>query len=156
MLVANISFFTLYMYRTYQKRKKTFNRFWVVLVCIIVLFIFLKIVLCAVNLSHDKKKKTSWKYHYDNNHELEPVGLLKNGALQVLSSWQNQTVLQCLKRHRKNCFTFNIFWELKMESFGEASSKKTCFSLYLEKRKLFIQLFWPLGFTMVAKKNYLP
>ena len=86
-----------------------------------------------------KKKKTSWKYHYDNNHELEPVGLLKNGALQVLSSWQNQTVLQCLK----------------IESFGEASSKKTCFSLYLEKGKLFIQLFWPLGFTMVAKKNYI-
>ena len=41
-----------------------------------------------------------------------------------------------------------------MESFGEASSKKTCFSLYMEKGKLFIQLFWPLGFTMLAKKNY--
>ena len=43
-----------------------------------------------------------------------------------------------------------------MESFGEATSKETCFSLYLEKGKLFIQLFWPLGFTMVAKKNYFP
>ena len=31
-------------------------------------------------------KKISWKYDYDNNHELEPVGLLKNGVLQVLSS----------------------------------------------------------------------
>ena len=41
-----------------------------------------------------------------------------------------------------------------MESFGEASSKKTCFFLYMEKGKLFIQLFWPLGFTMLAKKNY--
>ena len=98
-------------------------------------------------------KKTSWKYDYDNNHELEPVGLLKNGVLQVLSSWENQTVLQCLKHHRKNCFTFNIFWELKMESFGEASSKETCLSLYLEKEKPFIQLFWPLALTMVAKKN---
>ena len=101
-------------------------------------------------------KKSSWKYDYDNNHELEPVGLLKNGVLQVLSSWENQTVLQCLKHHRKNCFTFNIFWELKMESFGEESSKETCFSLYLGKGKLSIQLFWPLDFTMVAKKNYFP
>ena len=98
-------------------------------------------------------KKSSWKYDYDKNHELEPVCLLKNGVLQVLSSWENQTVLQCLKQ---NCFTFNIFWELKMESFGEATSKETCFSLYLEKGKLFIQLFLPLGFTMMAEKNYFP
>ena len=42
-----------------------------------------------------------------------------------------------------------------MESFGEATSKETCFSLYLEKGKLFIQLFWPLRFTMVAKKTTL-
>ena len=91
-------------------------------------------------------KKSSWNYDYDNNHGLEPVGLLKNGVLQVLSSWENQTAL----------LTFNTFWELKMESFGEAASKETCFSLYLEKGKLFIQLFWPLGFTMVAKKNYFP
>ena len=81
------------------------------------------------------------------------MGLLINVVLQVLSSWENQTVLQCLKHHRKNCFTFNIFWELKMESFGEATSKETCFSLYLEKGKLFIQLFWLLSFTMVAKNN---
>ena len=40
-----------------------------------------------------------------------------------------------------------------MESFGEATSKETCFSLYLEKGKLFIQLFWPLSLTMVAKKT---
>ena len=83
----------------------TFNKFWVVLVCFIVLFIFLLIVLRAVNLSHDKKKLLENMII----HELEPVGLLKNGALQVLSSWQNQTVLQCLKRHRKNYSTFNIF-----------------------------------------------
>ena len=70
-------------------------------------FYFFKIVLCAVNLLHDKK--SSWKYDYDNNHELEPVGLLKNGLLQVLSSWENQTVLQCLKYHKKNCLTFNVF-----------------------------------------------
>ena len=38
-------------------------------------------------------KKTSCKYDYSNNHDLEPVGLLKNGVLQVLSSWENQTVL---------------------------------------------------------------
>ena len=42
-----------------------------------------------------------------------------------------------------------------MESVGEATSKETCFSLYLEKGKLFIQLFWPLRFTMVAKKTTL-
>ena len=53
-------------------------------------------------------KKSSGKYDYDNNHELEPMGLLENGVLQV-SSWENQTILQCLKHHRKNCFTFNIF-----------------------------------------------
>ena len=77
-------------------------------------FYFFKIVLCAVNLS--MIKKSSWKHDCDNNHELEPVGLPKNGVLQVLSSWENQTILKCLKHHRKNCFTFNIFWELKMES----------------------------------------
>ena len=43
-----------------------------------------------------------------------------------------------------------------MESFAEATSKETCFSLYLEKGKLFIPLFWPLGFAMVAKTNYFP
>ena len=77
-------------------------------------FYFFKIVLCAVNLS--MIKKSSWKHDCDNNHELEPKSLLKNGVLQVLFFWENQTVLQCLKHHRKNCFTFNIFWELKMES----------------------------------------
>ena len=46
-----------------------------------------------------------------------------------------------------------FFWESKMESFSEAASKGTCFSLYLERWKLFIQLFWPLSFTMVVKKN---
>ena len=46
-----------------------------------------------------------------------------------------------------------FFWELKMESVGEATSKETCFSMYLQKGKVFIQLFWPLRFTMVAKKK---
>ena len=40
-----------------------------------------------------------------------------------------------------------------MESFGYATNKETCFSLYLEKGKLFVQLFWPLGFTMVEKRT---
>ena len=109
-------------------------------------FYFFKIVLCAVNLLYDKK--SSWKYDYDNL-ELEPVSPLKNGVAGIIF-WENQTVLQCLKHHRKNCFTFNIFWEPKMESFGEESSKETCFSLYLEKGKPFIQLY----FTM--KKIYFP
>ena len=96
-------------------------------------------------------KKTSWKYDYDNNHELKPIGFLKNGVLQVLSSWENQTVLQCLKHHKKKCFTFNrIILRSK-----NATTKETCFSLYLEKGKLIIQLFWPLSVTMVAKKNTL-
>ena len=148
-------FWTLWLPTVFKKQKLliSFGSCSYLFYCVFYLF---KIVLCAqlVNLSHDKK--SSWKYDYDNNHELQPVGLLKNVVLQVLSSWENQTVLQCLKHHRKNCFTFNIFWELKMESFGEATSKETCFSLYLEKGKLFIQLFWPLSFTMVTKKNYFP
>ena len=40
-----------------------------------------------------------------------------------------------------------------MESFREAASKETCFSLCLRKGKPFIQLFWLLGFTVVAEKN---
>ena len=40
-----------------------------------------------------------------------------------------------------------------MESFREAASNETCFSLDLRKGKLFIQLFWLLGFTVDAKKN---
>ena len=35
-----------------------------------------------------------------------------------------------------------------MGSFREAASNKTCFFLYLLKGKLFIQLFWLLGFTV--------
>ena len=40
-----------------------------------------------------------------------------------------------------------------MESFRQAVSNETCFSLYLREGKLFIQLFWLLGSTVVAKKN---
>ena len=40
-----------------------------------------------------------------------------------------------------------------MQFFREAASKETCFSLYLEKGKSFIQLLWLLGFTIVAKKT---
>ena len=113
-------------------------------------FYFFLIILCEF-IIRKMIKKTSWKYDYDNNHELEPVGLLKNGVLQVLSSWENQTVLQCLKHHKKKCFTFNrIILRSK-----NATTKETCFSLYLEKGKLIIQLFWPLSVTMVAKKNTL-
>ena len=39
-----------------------------------------------------------------------------------------------------------------MESFGEATSKETCYSFYLEKGKLFIQFLRPSDFTMVAIK----
>ena len=84
----------------------------------------------------------------------QSVGLVKNGVLQVLSSWEKQTVLQCLKLHRKSVlYLIEFFWESKMETFHEATSKKTSFSLYLEKWKLFIQLFWLLSFTMVARNN---
>ena len=40
-----------------------------------------------------------------------------------------------------------------MESFGKATSKDNCFSLYQEKGKLFMQLFWPLSCTMVTQKT---
>ena len=116
-------------------------------------FYFFKIVLCAVNLS--MIKKSSWKHDCDNNHELEPVGLPKNGVLQVLSSWENQTILKCLKHHRKNCFTFNIFWELKMESFGEATSKEICFFLCLEKRKNLYTIILAIRFHYDSKKELL-
>ena len=34
------------------------------------------------------------KFHsWNNNEKLQPVGLIKNGVLQVLSSWENQTVV---------------------------------------------------------------
>ena len=42
-----------------------------------------------------------------------------------------------------------------MESFREAARKETCFSLYLEKRTLFVQLFWLSNFTIVAIKGLL-
>ena len=94
--------------------------------------------------------KNSWKYSYGNNQELQPVGPLKNDVLQVLSSWENQTVLQCLKHHRKKYFRI---WESKMETFYKATAKETCFFLYLEKGKLFTQLFWLLSFTLVPKEH---
>ena len=56
----------------------------------------------------------------------------------------------------KKCFTFNrIFLRTKILIFPRSSSasNETCFSLYLWKGKFFIQLFWLLGFTVVAKKN---
>ena len=40
-----------------------------------------------------------------------------------------------------------------MKSFGKATSKENCFSLYQEKGKLFMQLFWPLSCTMVTQKT---
>ena len=40
-----------------------------------------------------------------------------------------------------------------MESFGKATSKDNCFSLYQEKGKLFMHLFWPLSCTMVTQKT---
>ena len=40
-----------------------------------------------------------------------------------------------------------------MESVREAASKETCFSLYLRKRKICVQLFWLLGFTVVVEKK---
>ena len=40
-----------------------------------------------------------------------------------------------------------------MESFRKAARKETCFSLYLQKGKLFIQLFWLSNFTIVAIKG---
>ena len=46
-----------------------------------------------------------------------------------------------------------FFWESKMETFYRATSEETCFSLYLEKERHFIQLFWLLSFTVVVKKN---
>ena len=59
--------------------------------------------------TYSQIKKSFRKYGYDNNHNLEPVGLLKDIVLQVFSSWENQIVLQIFKHNKKNCFTFNIF-----------------------------------------------
>ena len=39
---------------------------------------------------------------------MKNMGLLKDGVLQVLTSWENQTVLQCLKHHRINVFPDSI------------------------------------------------
>ena len=47
------------------------------------------------------------KYDYDNNRKLQLVGFLRNGVLQVLTSWENQTVLRCLKHHRIHVFRFH-------------------------------------------------
>ena len=80
---------------------------------------------------------------------------------KVFTSWEDQTALQCLKQHRITFFRFlwgksalyltGFFWERKTESFREAASKETCFSLYLREGKFFIQLYWLLRFTVVAK-----
>ena len=51
----------------------------------------------------------------------------------------------------KKCFIFNRIFLRKTESFREAASKETCLSLYLRKGKFFIQLYWLLRFTVVAK-----
>ena len=100
-------------------------------------------------------KKSSWKYDYDNNHELEPVGLLKNGVLQVLSSWENQTVLQCLKHHRKNCFTFNmIFVRTKNGMFRWSNLQRDFFLLMSEKRKTFYKIILANRFYYVGKKEH--
>ena len=45
-------------------------------------FYFFKIVLCAVNLSHDKK--SSLKHDCDNNHELEPKGIEKRCVAGII------------------------------------------------------------------------
>ena len=45
------------------------------------------------------------KYGYDNNQKLQPVAFTRNGVLQVLTSWENEIVLQCLKQHRIYMFS---------------------------------------------------
>ena len=49
---------------------------------------------------HDLSSKIYWKFLLikisllkHNNEKLQPMGLIKNGVLQVLSSWENQTVV---------------------------------------------------------------
>ena len=37
--------------------------------------------------------------------KLQPVAFIRNGVLQVLTSWKNETVLQCLKQHRIHMFS---------------------------------------------------
>ena len=52
------------------------------------------------------------KYDYDNYQKLQAVAFLKNGVLQLLTSWQNQAVLQCLKHHE--IYMFSDFTRVKV------------------------------------------
>ena len=55
---------------------------------------------------------------------------------QVLSSWENQTVLQCFKHHRKKCFACNrIFLRIKNGIFQRSNQQRDLFLLLSGKRK---------------------
>ena len=84
-------------------------------------------------------KKNSEKYDSDNNQELQPAGFLKIGVLEVLPSWKNQTVLQCLKHHRK------IFWQ--------SNQQRDLFLLISRKRKTFYTIILAIMFYYGSKKK---
>ena len=104
------------------------------------------------------------EYNYDNNQKLQPVGFLKKtvpyryqlpGKIKLFFSVWNTIEFACFQipLGKSALHLIGFFWEPKTESFCEATSKGTCFFLYLEKGKLFMQLLWLLSFTMVAKMN---
>ena len=120
---------------------------------------------CTMYLSSKIHRKLKFifclsKYDYDNNQKLQPVGFLKSGVLEMLTSWENQTVLQCLKHHKiymlsdstgEKCFTFNrIFLRTKNGIFPRSSLQRDLLLVVSAKRKLFMQLFLLLSFTVVA------
>ena len=73
---------------------------------------------------------------------------------QVLSSWENQTVLQYFKQHRKKCFTFNrIFLRTKNGIFWRSNQQRDLLLLLSGKRKTVYTIFEAIRFYYGMKKN---
>ena len=53
--------------------------------------------ICMIYLSRKIHRKSITFFAYQNMTKLQPIGLLKKWCTAVLISWENQTVLQCLK-----------------------------------------------------------
>ena len=74
---------------------------------------------------------------------------------QVLSSWENQTVLQYFKQHRKKCFTFNrIFLRTKNGIFWRSNQQRDLLLLLSGKRKTVYTIFEAIRFYYGGNKDH--
>ena len=132
----------------------TFNKFWVLLMFVFFYLLFFQncIMYAACKFLHDEKK------------------ILENMIMIIIKSCNQWVFLKMLccryylpgkiklffsvwSTTGKKCFTFMIFWELKIESFGKQLAKRILRAL--GKRKTFYKIILAIKFYYGGKKELL-